>query len=315
MKNIRSIWFLLSVMLIGAITITAVSCATTPAEVRNNTLPPVFEGIMQPGVQGAPPVEVVLDAGLPITPAEMTVYKVINPDVTDKYASDLAQKLGFSGTSVPLSQGDKREVYTYINGTSTLEIHLDGSLAIYYTGNLDIPQDLPSPQESITIAQDWLFSHNLLDPNSVTAVKVAPYRTIDGKALATGVEFTIDLDGYDNMSGLGAYVVVADGGKVIEARINTPTIEKYIDVTLKTPDKALEILKGYLSSPDAVPPEAEECVINMRSFSRLIVKNISIQYRIGGGYLQPVYVFEGEAYDQYDPAIKAFVGMGDAVSR
>jgi len=42
MKNIRSIWFLLSVMLIGAITITAVSCATTPAEVRNNTLPPVF---------------------------------------------------------------------------------------------------------------------------------------------------------------------------------------------------------------------------------------------------------------------------------
>jgi hypothetical protein len=47
-----------------------------------------------------------------------------------------------------------------------------------------------------------------------------------------------------------------------------------------------------------------------------VIKDISIQYAKGGGYLQPVYVFEGDAYPyKIGAAPDKFAGREDAILR
>jgi len=97
---------ILSVVIISSILALAI-LSPTPTEKEKSldrSLPPVFEGIYQLGIVNASPVTVVVDCSLPEVPTEVTIYRVLKPEVDDVYAANIAQQLGSEGRLVPLHQ-------------------------------------------------------------------------------------------------------------------------------------------------------------------------------------------------------------------
>lgn len=311
----KSLTILLSAVIITSIFALSI-LSPTPTGKENSldiSLPPVFEGIYQLGIVNASPVTVVVDCSLPEVPTEVTVHRVLKPKVDDVYAANMAQQLGFRGKLVPLNPGGTREVYTYINETHTLEIRLDGSILFAKDTNLQLPRSLPSEQDCIAIAKRWLTAHNMYSEN-IVKVETEPCLMVDGNPLTIGVTFKVAIGGYE-AHGLGIFVAVGESGEIVTVSRSLPQSEAYSSVKLKTVDVALGILKHYLTSPSPPPAENLECITNMRAFAQLTVQKITLQYFNNAGYLQPVYVFEGEAYDQYSPNVEPFTGLVDAVNR
>jgi len=243
----------------------------------------------------------------------VTIYRVLKPKVDDVYAANMAQQLGFKGKLVPLNPGGTREVYTYINETHMLEIRLDGSILFAKDTNLQLPRSLPSEQDCIAIAKRWLTAHNMYSEN-IIEVETEPCLMVDGNPLTVGVTFEVAVGGYE-AHGLGIFVAVGESGEIVMVSRSLPQSEAYRSVKLKTVDAALGTLKYYLTSSSPPPAENLECITNMRAFAQLTVQKITLQYFNNAGYLQPVYVFEGEAYDQYSPNVESFTGLVDAVDR
>jgi hypothetical protein len=317
-KTLLTIISLLVLSVIGLLT----SCFREP-------VPYVFEGIMQPGIENAPPVEVFLDAELPVVPEKLPVYKIETVD--DEYMSSLARRLGFDHQ--PGNPDDPNGPYTYFqdsdyqprtklaDGIRYLELYRDGSLWLFTAcaGKISSPpQNLPSFEEAKQIAADWLVSHDLY-PANVTEVEKGGGLEVTGASgestpYSIIVRFQTGLAGY-NIYTSAASVEVGDNGAIIGANINMTQLKEYETVSIKTPEAALDVLKARLASPLADPPEARESVINLRSFEQLTVTRVTLQYTTGGGYLQPVYVFEGSAFSPSNPAPEIFKGKVDAVLR
>lgn len=307
----------LAILILSAVVVASILALSMLSSIQTEKekppLPPVFEGIGPLGIVNASPVTVVVGCSLPEFPTEVTIYRVLRPKVDDVYAANMAQQLGFEGEPVPLNPGGTREVYAYMNETHMLEIGLDGSILLAKDTNLQLPRSLPSEQDCIAIAERWLTAHELYSEN-VVEVETKPYLTVDGNPLTIGVIFKVAIGGYEE-HGLGILVAVGESGEIVTISRSLPQSEAYGSVKIKTVDAALGILKYYLTSPLPAPPDNLECIINMRSFTQLTVQNITLQYFNNAGYLQPIYVFEGEAYDQYSPNIESFVGLVDAVNR
>jgi hypothetical protein len=275
-------------------------------------LPYVFEGIFQLGVVNAPPVEVSLSINMPVFTDELMVYKVIRPIVNDSYAAQIAQRFGFSGE--PLPSVGERMVYTFLSGDDTLEIGLDGNIAFHKAHASTSVSAIPSPDACIDIARDWLVSMALY-PDDVVEIETAPYLEADGQVLATGVMLTLGIEDYA-LSGVGAYVAVGEGGAIIKATINALNVEPDSMTKLKSAETALNLLKAFLASPNANPPEAKEVLTNWRAFDYLGITNVTLQYHyIQGDYILPKYVFEGEASYKSRSNIERFKGQVDAILR
>ena len=296
-----------------AMSIVIASCSPKPV-LDQASLPYLFEGTMQAGVENAPPVEIDLNAEFPTTPSDVAVYEIVPEGISDADATKLVRQIGFIGDAVPLKPGSVRQVYSFMGGDQTLEIGLDGGIAIHNRTALAIPADLPTAEKCTTAARDWLTSRGLY-PSDVVRTSTSPFIQVDAKTVATVVKFAIAVGGYE-VQGVGAYVAIGDGGRVVEVSRNMPAVEKRGTVKLKTPGDALQTLWNYLTSSSASPPEAKICSVNMRSFPLLSIETVSIQYKAGAGYLQPVYVFEGSGFlDRDGTKVERFVGLVDAVRR
>jgi hypothetical protein len=292
-------------------------------------VPYVFNGIMQPGVENAPPVEVLVDTELPEVPEKLPVYKI--EAVDDEYMTSLAQRLGF--TNQPGHPHDPDGPFTYVrgcdyqpgmklpDGTQWMEFYKNGNISLFVEGARQIsgtPVALPSFDEAKQAAADWLASRGLY-PANVTEVKKG------GGVIVTGADgenipcsliviFQTGLSGY-GISAPAASIEIGENGVIIGAYINITRFKEYETVSMKSPEAALNILKARLASPLADPPEARESVINLRAFERLNITRVTLQYTTGGGYLQPVYVFEGSAFNSMNPQPETFKGKVDAVLR
>ena len=317
-KTVLTIISFLVLLVIGLLT----SCFQEP-------VPYVFEGIMQPGVENAPPVEVILEAELPAVPEKLPVYKIESID--DKYISSLARRLGFNHQ--PGRPDDTNGPYTYIqdkdyqpgtklpDGTQWMEVYKNGNINIFTEGARKIsgtPVTLPSFEEAKQIAADWLNSRDLY-PANVTGVKKGGGLVITGASgesmpYSLIVIFQTGVAGY-GISTPAASIEIGENGVIIGAYINVTRLKEYETVSIKSPEAALDILKTRLSSPLADPPEARESVINLRSFERLNITRVTLQYATGGGYLQPIYVFEGGAFSSLSSEPETFKGKVDAVLR
>jgi hypothetical protein len=304
---------------------------TQSSQVTAGSLPYVFEGVTQPGVENAPPVEVVLETELPVVPEKVPIYQVQTVD--EEYIYALAKRLGFDYK--PSQPTDSNRPYTFVQGRdyepglSTInivddnpwiEVYQNGSLRFLtrtsYTGDVN----LPSFEEAVQIATDWLTYRDLYPPNVTRVVKgggafigraIEPDITIQYTIM---VQFKTSVGDFDTYSP-GASVEVGDNGKIVRAWVNMTQLKEYGSVNTKTPEAALNLLKACLTSPLADPPEAREVLINQRSFDKLTVTRVTLQYASGGGYLQPIYVFEGSAYSEKQPNLDAFRGKVDAVAR
>jgi hypothetical protein len=289
----------------------------------------IFEGIMQPGIVNAPPVEVVLDTVLPAAPNKLKVYRIETID--EKYIDDLAHRLGFN--YMPGQPDDSNGPYTFIqgqdyqpgtrlpDGTQWIEVYKDGSLQLFTEGISfsNAPGNLPSFEEAEIIAGDWLVLNELY-PAGVTEAKKGNGLVVTGDDTglitphSVTVRFQVELSDYAIYTH-AASVEVGENGKILSAYINIMQLKEYEIVLIKSPEAALNLLKARLASPLADPPEAWESVINLRSFDRLSVTRVTLQYTSGGGYLQPVYVFEGSAFSTLEPSSETFKGKVDAVIR
>lgn len=306
--------------------------APPPPEPIEKTLPYAFEGLIQPGAQNAPPVEVIMGITLPQMPAEVPSYRV--EPVTEEYMTNLAHKLGFNNKPSRAADGSQINFYKgwdYVPktpmppGAYALEIYNDGSLLMRTDINtVDVPNSLPSFEEAVTISKQWLVSHNLYPPNvtrvveggspMVTGINIETKETVVKGPFLVTVKFMVSL-GDVEMHRPGALVCVGENGKILRAEISSSQIKEYGAVKLKTPDSALNILKSYLSSPQADLQETKECIISMRNFELLTITSVSLQYTKTKGYLQPIYVFSGNASSQLNPNGEAFTGKVDAVLR
>jgi len=286
-----------------------ISCSAT------KPLPSVFENIVQPGVENAPSVEVVLDTTLPPAPEKVEVYEVINIFVDEEYANNTAKQLGFDGGPLPVKTGEYRQVFSYKSGNTVLEVNIDGYIAIRHDINLNISQEFPPDQELIDRAQEWFSTLGLYPDIVFDYVEIAPYIEVDGKTIAKMVKLRKNINGYA-IAGSGVSVIIGESQEIVGLEAYIPELKVYTDVQLRTPEDALQVLKSYLSSSEGASPQTRECLVNMRAFDRLIINNITIQYKINGDYAQPVYVFEGDSINNYNPGVvEHFIGMVDAVKR
>jgi hypothetical protein len=280
---------------------------------------------MSAGVQGAPPVEVVLDTELPQMPDEAQVYQIETVD--ENYIVDLAHKLGFEGQ--PRKPVDSNKPYRFslglendrlVPGAQVIEIYQDGRIWMYSSKSIEYaPNNLPSYEEAVKIAREWLVSNDLY-PADIASVEKGGGLTVGSAVTGEVIPYSMIIKFMTTLDGIKVYspsaaVTVGDNGKILEAYISMSNLTKYGTVKLKSPEAALNILKAHLSSPLANPPEAKESIINLRSFERLNVTRVTLQYAQGGGYVQPAYVFEGSAYSQRNPNMDAFRGKVDAVIR
>ncbi|MDD5401925.1 MAG: hypothetical protein PHU52_01470 [Dehalococcoidales bacterium] len=288
-------------------------------------IPYVFDGVTNPGISNAPPVDIELNTTLPELPDKLPVYKVVKPNVDDVFAADMAESLGFNVEPEPLN-GEEREVYTYKQDGKTLEINLDGSIAFYGEDDLPKPENLPSEQECIDIAKDWLNRYKLY-PSGDVSVETSTYAEVEEWDTSTGqilhthiagilVKFKVDVGQYGLYSG-GASIAIGDNGEILKVTVDAPILEEYTSASMNSAEEAFNLLSAYLSSPVAAPAQARECLANMRAFSSLELNQISIsyQYTASKEYALPILVFKGKAYDDYTPGYEEFIARVDLVDR
>jgi hypothetical protein len=287
------------------------------------SLPWVFQGIVSADSPGTQEVEIILDTELPPDVETLPVYSVITPEVNDEYAWSIAQKFGFDEDDAVPFTGENRKVYSYRNDNGTLEIETDGYISFYSDYDSSKPEYLPTNEECIAIATEWLESCDMY-PDNVTSTKVSTFIEIesyntDTKAsekyvLAKSVSFSVALNDYGYSSSV--YVVVGDQGKIIKAGVDCVEFQEYTTVDIISAEEAIDILEGNLEVTQETGSDAPICLVNYNDIDQLTITSIAIQYYIGAGnYAQPVYVIKGiAAYEGWD-GTDDFVGRVDAVVR
>jgi hypothetical protein len=296
---------------------------TIETETSSSTisLPWVFEGMVIPGSPSTP-VEITLDTEVPSIPDTLPVYKVIAPEVNSQYAWSIAQTLGFEEDDAMFSPGEEREVYTYRNDDATLEIEDDGYINFYSDYDSGKPENLPTDDECIGIAANWLkscdmYPENITSANVSNFIEVEEYDTSSHTSIkytvAKSVAFYVGLNDYGNSFSVS--VVIADNGKIIKAQADFINYEEYTAVSIITPEEAIDILERYLEGT-LEKTASLKCLTNYSDFNRLTITKISIRYSTGAGnYAQPIYLIEGIAsYEGWD-GTDEFRGRVDAVVR
>ncbi len=283
-----------------ALTLIATACASTPqahipSEYVNRYLPDT-SGVDQPDVEMAVP--------FPETAGKTPAYRIKYPDVTTRYATDMAERFGVSGE---ILEGDQQFTVVDSSTGNTVEVFKTG--AVYFEATNDYVDvlfndsaELPSLQESIDIAVKYLEEKGLLPAE----VKGYAKAGIGGGTTARHgthilVSFKYQIGSYQvEGPGFRYYVRVGDKGRVGEAFVFKPEVESYSEVELRTPREAFsDLTAGNCSWMDV---RGKTAVIDKVSLRYYLLPVIDSQE-----YVLPVFVFEGSA-KMADGSISGRVG-------
>jgi hypothetical protein len=329
----RLSYWVITLILLATGSIGALSCSSPSGQNIETPFPYAFEGIISAGVENAAPVEVELAVDFPKLPDSVPIY-LIEP-VTENQVIALARRLGFNGVLKKPSVAEAPYIFAegldsenrVVSETRTLEIKQDGylHLRLKETDVGGSAPELPSFDEAAQIAKDWLISNNLY-PQNVTSIEKgggAVGRTFNTETSEMGesipysmiikfkTSLPLDIENYTS----GASVAIGKNGTILDVYAHIETIKESGTVKLKDLNVAFNLLKAQLASSLADQNKAKESVINMRAFERLSVTQITLQYIKGKKYIQPIFVFQGNAYSQGNAKVDNFVGKIDAVSR
>jgi hypothetical protein len=274
------------------------------------------------------PIELTVDTDLPEIPDELPVYKVIRPNFDEDYATEIAGKLNLNDNLEKIDEYDfplKR--FHFEKDGKILEVFEDGSIYVCYVIEPGRPSSLPSDEECIEIARDWLEDNGLY-PKNVISISTSPIILVVAKGHEVlyeftqniSVSFTIGINGYETQ-GMGAYVAVGENGEIIKAYINSPEFEEYTTVVLKQPEEVLATFEDYLDNLELFYTDSPLCLVdNIRS--TMSVTDISLKYFCMlsedsdvVALAQPILVLEGQGYDEIHPDSSSFTGRVDAVIR
>ncbi len=185
---------------------------------------------------------------------------------------------------------------------------------------------MPSANECIDIAKDWLESHGLY-PENVISISTSPFIIYVSQGndfykftRDISVSFTIGINGYE-IQGVGAYVAIGENGEIIAAYINTPELKKYTTVSLHQPETIIQTFADYLDNLELFYSDAPLCLVNSIS-QNMSVMNIKLKYfsmLSEDNYItalaQPVLVLEGQENISDSLNSGAFIARIDAVKR
>jgi hypothetical protein len=297
--------------------------SSQPLQNVSSLVPKLYQNVVSNGY-GSPNTDVQLNTEFPKVPEQLVVYQITKVD--DAHAYNIAKLFGLENNQLSSSTAGERNLYGYANDEVALEIYLNGSLHFYQRqSSVNSSVSLPSEDECTNIAREYLQSRGLY-PQNVIRVKTGVCETIATVAKGSAptkdvpvkmsVAFITSTNGYENYIS-GARVTIGDQGKVLELSCNDLELSEYGTVRLKTPDAAYSMLTDYIKDPSFNPIEGDQCMANWRGSERLNIDSISLQYTTPTNMflLQPVYVFEGDAYLANQTTPEHFVGSVDAVQR
>jgi len=249
------------------------------------------------------PEECVLNTTLPSVPDKLMVYKVVEPNVTREEATSLAEQFGVNGSLRERPRGfvardgpcvlSIADVIVYINESKTPEWVVESEK--------DRPEGVPSDEEAIEIATKFLNEKGLMPEDAVLRgavpqtllLYIPPNRSDSGEkeiiSLWKGAEvwFGREINGYP-VTGSKMSVEVDGYGKVIDLFMAWSECEPYKEYPIITPEEAFEEFKR------------EGIDVCLRNVSTATINSVYLAYYSECApekqtYLQPVYVFEGEA--------------------
>jgi hypothetical protein len=256
--------------------------------------PPVLTG--SSNVAGQLSSAITLDGSYPTAVDKILVYKDVPRQFIKQDIISLGQKFGMTATDrIKEGSGDfgimkeDHSMHVYLKKTGTIEF--SNTNRFQNVNSLDIPGNLPSDEESIKIATDFLKERNLL-PDGAYFRRVEHgkiYQLVkDGDDIITWEDVQIwygrKLNGLE-VKGTKISIDIGSGGDVIDFYSNWREYEPYTELSLITPEQAFGELKSKGISVDT----------NRQYVS---ISDISLAYRSKPGsqlesFLEPVWVFDG----------------------
>lgn len=260
---------------------------------------------------------IVLDTPMPNPEEKVLVYQVIPSHYTRPDSISLAQKFNISTTG-KIKEVEEGSSIASEDGTKYAILHNSGSIEFtnsnraHTVNPLDVPGNLPTDDEAIKIATEFLKERDLL-PNDAVCIG-----TEHGKIYRLGdngnntvvwedieVWYGRMLNGL-KVKGSQLSVAVGGGGDIIDYYSNWRTYEPYKEFPVKTPEQAFDELKTK-----GIPVETD-------TPDRVSINEVYLAYHTKAGaetekYLEPVWVFEGEVIvngkssmtvREYIPALK-----------
>jgi hypothetical protein len=220
-------------------------------------------------------------------PREAVVYELVWREASAARAERIAENLSIEG-----------EVNDRGNGTFDLtgeggEIYVSSDLVQFFTTVDPGEGELPSDEDAITYARDWLRTAGLL-PNDVDAGRIVS-RSEETQRVV--VQF-LPLEP-ENLIAAYPSVLVTEGpgGVVVESSIRWPQIERADLYQLREADEAWQEVRSGQAFVDVTLPDGvaddEGVVVGEASYT-----SVEIGYTTGGlpggnQYLEPVYIFSG----------------------
>ena len=261
--------------------------------------------------------EFELATDFPSVPDTVKIYKVVHPNITAEWVTELGRKFGFTGEARQPAEGQESTRILDKETGAVLRVFLkSGGVEYYASRNLDPilyvkNPSLPSYEEAERIATDFLTEKGLL-PADRYVEEVDVGGTYGGVVTHLLVTFGRDIDGIP-VSGGKFSVRVGDKGEIGQAMIMHREVEPYQqDVPIKSPAEAFEDLKdGNVGEGVPVYTQPPRC-------AKVVIDEMYLVYLMGAivskqEYVTPLYKFKGERLDEADNFLGGFTGWVQAV--
>lgn len=234
-------------------------------------------------------VELTSDIDLPASPDTLNAYRIIRPNIDEEYARKVAEQIGFdkpveevTNDKLPFPRNKCFIVQrSDPSGKAPLGIYQNGVIVVFFKEATEI-YSIPSDQECIRIAQDWLNSTKLYPDGVINVMTTSVIQHVMQGAveseypITTSVNFLIGIDGYE-LYGMGAYVSISNNGEICGAYINVPKLEKCSIVNIRKPETAFGTLRDYLAEPSKFWSYSPECLLSYIA-PQMTVEKASLKY-------------------------------------
>jgi hypothetical protein len=247
----------------------------------------------------------VLEKRLPDIPAELMVYKIVDPQVTEDMVKKLMSafnidgKIIDSGKVFSVREGTKELVYWKAKGTGYIRFGDEAGLF-----ENTHKRKLPSENEAEEMAERFLKGANLLPQNAFKIgtgyIELRQFDTSKQeklKEIKNGIQvgFGVKIDGVIvEGPGAKASVILGENGKIIGAYKMWRDIKPFKKMKIITPEEAFKLFKKRWP-PEVSPGQEGQAKVNVS----VKVKEVYTTYYAYPApepmdYLNPVYVFKGE---------------------
>ena len=269
----------------------------------------VGEPITFPQGESYGKAEVVLAASLPETSGDVSVYKIIYPDITVDIVAEYGKGFGFFGEAafvdakyIAMSNQETNEIFQINAKTGALEYTSLDKL-------FQVDSKLPSNDEAESIAIEYLKEVGLwyLD---ITVEEVVVGGSTNGIPSHLLVRFTRTIDGIP-VTGPGNKfsVRIGDQGEVIRVLVWHPELEPCDSISIIKPSTVFENFQS--DTENIVVPFDCECVEITEFRLGYYLSSIEGDQE----YVLPVYIFEGKCLDCNGEYLQDYLGWTEAFEK